>query len=91
MLVDAGRIDLDTTVENWVTRFLDQPGIAPVPLDCRAAASSYRLHQFERRDPADRLLIATAIELRCPIVSYDEPIIRFAERYGDHYGFTAVR
>jgi PIN domain nuclease of toxin-antitoxin system len=54
-----------------------------------AASRSYRLHQLERRDPADRLLIATAIELACPLVTYDERILRFATGYGRQYGFTA--
>lgn len=90
LLVDTGRVSLDSPVNAWVERFLDQPGIEPVPLDCRAASRSYRLHPLEHRDPADRLLIATAIELACPLVTYDERINRFAERHGDRYGFTVV-
>jgi PIN domain nuclease of toxin-antitoxin system len=90
LLVDTGRVTLDSPVDAWVDRFLDQPGIEPVPLDCRAAARGYRLHPLEHRDPADRLLIATAIELACPLVTYDERISRFAERHGDRYGFTVA-
>jgi PIN domain nuclease of toxin-antitoxin system len=41
------------------------------------------------RDPADRLLIASAIELACPLVTYDERILRFAAEYGRPYRFTA--
>ena len=66
LLVDTGRIELDCPVEAWVARFLDRPGITAVPLGHRAACRSYRLHHLEHRDPADRLLIATAIELACP-------------------------
>lgn len=90
MLADAGRIDLDTTVDAWVDRFISQFGIEAVPLDHRAAARSYRLHQFERRDPADRMLIATAIELQCPLVTYDEPIQRFGQLHGREHGFTVA-
>jgi PIN domain nuclease of toxin-antitoxin system len=85
--VDTGRIELDLPVEAWVERFLDRPGIEAVPLGHRAACRSYRLHPLEHRDPADRLLIATAIELACPLVTYDERINQFGRRHGRQYGF----
>ncbi|HVH80488.1 MAG TPA: type II toxin-antitoxin system VapC family toxin, partial [Stellaceae bacterium] len=89
LLLDVGRLDLDVPVDIWVERFLDYPGIEAVPLNHRAAARSYQLHQLEHRDPADRLLIATAIEHGCPLVTYDQRIIRFAERYGSQHQFSA--
>jgi PIN domain nuclease of toxin-antitoxin system len=66
-----------------------RPGVACVPLTHRAASRAYELHHFERRDPADRLLIASAIELLCPLVTYDEPITKFARLYGGRYRFAA--
>jgi PIN domain nuclease of toxin-antitoxin system len=90
LLVDTGRIALDLTVKAWVDRFLDRPGIAVVPLDHLAAARAYPLPHLEHRDPADRLLIGTAIALGCPLVSYDERISRFAARYGAQCGFALV-
>lgn len=89
LLVDIGRIELDLPIEGWVARFLERPGIEAVPLGHRAASRSYRLYQFEHRDPADRLLIATAIELACPLVTYDQRILRFAAEHGRQYGFAA--
>jgi PIN domain nuclease of toxin-antitoxin system len=89
LLVDMRRIELDLPIEAWVTRFLQRPGIEPAPLGHREACRSYRLYQLERRDPADRLLIATAIELDCPLVTYDERILRFAAEFGRQYGFAA--
>lgn len=88
LLVDTGRIDLDLPVEGWIERFLDRPGIKAVPLSHRAASRSYQLHHLEHRDPADRLLIATAIELACPLVTYDDRIARFGKRHGRQYQFT---
>jgi PIN domain nuclease of toxin-antitoxin system len=90
VLVDIGRIDLDLPVDAWIDRFLDYPGIEGVPLSHRAASRSYQLHQLEHRDPADRLLIATAIELGCPLVTYDERITRFGKRHGRQYRFTVA-
>ena len=88
LLVDTGRIELDVPVDAWVQRFLDRPGIESAPLEHRAAARSYQLHHLEHRDPADRLLIATAIELRCPLVTYDERITQFGKKRGRQQGFS---
>lgn len=88
LLVDTGRIDLDCPVEAWVERFLKRPGVEAVPLGHPAAARSYRLPHLEHHDPADRLLIATAIELACPLVTYDERIARFGEKHGRQHGFA---
>jgi PIN domain nuclease of toxin-antitoxin system len=89
-LVSVGRIDLDCSAEDWIEEFLHHPGIDAVPLTHHAAARSYRLHHLEHRDPGDRLLIATAIELACPLVTYDSSIARFGNDHGDQYRFTAV-
>jgi|SRR5579863_450239 len=91
LLVDTARIELDVPVRSWVERFLDQPAVEAVPLSHTAACSGYQLHQLEHRDPADRLLIATAIELACPLVTYDERILTFDQHYGRQHGFTALR
>ncbi len=88
LLVDTGRIGLDIPVEAWIERFLGRPGIDGAPVTHRAASRSYRLHHLEHRDPADRLLIATAIELGCPLVTYDERIARFGAKHGRQYGFS---
>jgi PIN domain nuclease of toxin-antitoxin system len=88
LLVDCGRIELDVPVATWIERFLDRPSVEAVSLSHGAACRSYQLHHLEHRDPADRLLIATAIELNCPLVTYDERILRFGKRRGRQYGFA---
>ena len=90
LLVDTGRIDLDVPVGDWLNRFLGRPGIDALPLSHTAAARAYQLHHLEHRDPADRLLIATAMESACPLVTYDERILRFAKRHGRQLRFAAV-
>jgi len=90
LLVDTGRIDLDCPVEAWVDRFVGRPGVEAAPLGHRAACRSYGLRHLEHRDPADRLLIATAIELDCPLVTYDERIRRFAEKHGRQHRFAVL-
>ncbi len=89
LLVDTGRIALDISVPAWIERFIDRPGVTGVPLSHHAAARAYRLHRLEHRDPADRMLIATAMELACPLLTYDVRIVKFAETYGTQDGFAA--
>jgi len=90
VLVDKGFIELDLPVEEWVERFLDRPGLEAVPLDHAAAARAYRLHHLEHRDPADRLLIASAIGLGSPLVTYDDRIRKFAKARGRQYRFAVA-
>lgn len=90
LLVDTGRIDLDVPVEAWMERFLDRPGVEAVPLGYHAACRSYRLHGLAHRDPADRLLIATSIELASPLVTYDERVARFGKKHGRQYRFATA-
>ncbi len=90
LLVDTGRISLDCPPEAWVERFLNRPGVDAVPLTWRASARAYQLPNFDRRDPADRLLIATAIELGCPLVTYDGPLIDYAAGQGRQTGLRVT-
>ena len=85
-LVSVGRIALDVAPETWFERLIDRPGVEAVPLTHRAAARAYRLRDFSHRDPADLLLVATAIEHACPLITYDSRIAGFAAAHGQHHG-----
>ena len=91
LLIDAERVVLDIPVESWVERFIGRPGVETAPLSYRAASRAYQFHHLRHRDPVDRLLIATAIELGCPLVTYDKRILQFADRHGFEYSFFAIR
>ena len=90
LLADSGRIELDAPPSAWLERFLGRPGISATPLNWRGASLAYSLDFLEDRDPADRLLIATAIELACPLVTYDARIIEFGATHGRCLGFIAT-
>ncbi len=89
-LIDRRRLRLDVSVERWVERFLDMPGLEGVEVSHHVAARSFQLSNLDHRDPADRLLIATAIDLGCPLVTYDERITAFAESAGRQHGFVTA-
>jgi PIN domain nuclease of toxin-antitoxin system len=62
----------------WFTNLLAKAGIRMVQLEPRAAIEAAFLPGNLQRDPADRLLIATARALDVPIVTRDERILAYA-------------
>ena len=77
MLVAKNRLVLDRDVEVWLDSALKMPGVELVPLTPRIAVQSTRLGQDFHGDPADRILVSTAMEYGCPIISKDEKILSF--------------
>ncbi len=61
-----------------------------LPLECQIAARAYSFPGFNGRDPADRLLIATAVATGSALVTYDRQITQFARRYGKTQGFQVL-
>jgi len=74
LLVRKGRLGLTMPVEDWVERSEALPFIQFVPLDNRIALRSNQLPGDIHDDPADRIIIATALTLGAPLVSKDTRI-----------------
>ncbi|HEX9888386.1 MAG TPA: type II toxin-antitoxin system VapC family toxin [Nitriliruptorales bacterium] len=72
-LVRLGRIELDRDPRRWVRDLLGEPGTELAPLSAVAAADAGGLEDFHG-DPADRLIYATARELRVPLVTKDRKL-----------------
>lgn len=90
MLLNADRLQFTIPIDDWVDRFIGDSGVEMVLLDHRTASRAYNLHHLEHCDPADRFLIATAIGLDCPLVTYDSRILEFSRRHGQRDRFAAV-
>jgi PIN domain nuclease of toxin-antitoxin system len=74
MLVAKRRIQLDRPVERWVDIALALPGIQLSPLEPAIAVRSTKLPGELHPDPADRIIVATALENSVPILTPDERI-----------------
>jgi PIN domain nuclease of toxin-antitoxin system len=74
-----GKLVLDRDVRAWVHFASSYPGVSVVPVDASDAMESTMLPGHFHEDPADRLIIALARRLECPIVTGD-PAMR-AYRY----------
>lgn len=66
------------TAQLWLADLLARPGFRTVPLAPEVALSAAYLPGDFHRDPADRLLIATARDLGVPLVTRDRRILNYA-------------
>lgn len=73
-----GRIALDRGSSRWVHDLYDTDRIRVAALSPEAAAWAGALGEDFTGDPIDRLLYATARDLRIPLVSKDERLREFA-------------
>ncbi len=77
MLAMKGRLSLMPDEESWFSANLESP-VSLVPLTAEISLTSCRLPDFHG-DPADRIIVATAITLGIPLITADEKIIRWNE------------
>lgn len=78
LLVEKGRIELDSPVDAWVADVLAGAPLFEAPLTLEATLASRRL-SLEHRDPADRLLAATALAGSFTLVTVDERLLACPE------------
>jgi PIN domain nuclease of toxin-antitoxin system len=84
------RIELSQDVRTWVGRALSFPGVRFKGLSPSIAIESARLPGHVHRDPADRILIATARLTGAALVTCDERILSYA-RQGHVRALNATR
>lgn len=74
MLVSKQRLRLNMDVKVWMDVALARPRVQLVPLTPAIAALSTRLPGEFHGDPADRLIVASSLLLKVPLVTRDEKI-----------------
>ena len=74
LLVRKGRLELTMPVDDWIARSEALPFVRFLPLDNRIALRCNELPGEIHEDPADRIIIATAMTLGAPLVSKDTKI-----------------
>jgi PIN domain nuclease of toxin-antitoxin system len=71
LLVARGRLELTLAVEDWIGRSEALPYLHFVPIDNRIAVRSVSLPPPLHSDPADRMIVATALALGAEVVTKD--------------------
>ena len=74
MLVDKDRLILSMDVESWFDEITQIDGVRFVPVDNEIAIKSTGLPGKFHKDPADRMIVATARKLAIPLVTADQKI-----------------
>jgi PIN domain nuclease of toxin-antitoxin system len=71
MLVERNRLELTIPLLEWLTTAEAAPEIDFIPVGNRIAVRSVRLPDFGHKDPADRIIVATALETGAALVTSD--------------------
>jgi PIN domain nuclease of toxin-antitoxin system len=69
LLVQGGRLRLPVQLEAWLEQAMSIPGLEIAPLSVPIIAGAARLTGL--RDPADMLIVATALHHGAPLVTND--------------------
>ena len=78
MLVAAGRLVLSMDVGDWLATVGQLDAVTFVPVDNELAVKSVQLPGDFHKDPADRLIVATARKFAAPLVTADARIRGYA-------------
>lgn len=77
MLVARGRLELTMDVSAWMAAAEALPMLEFVPVDNAVALRAVALPESLPRDPADRIIVATALGLGATLVTGDERLRRY--------------
>jgi len=77
MLLKKGHLVLSMDVESWFDEVSQIDGVRFVPVDKEISIKSTMLPGEFHKDPADRMIVATARKLAVPLVTADEKIIHY--------------
>jgi PIN domain nuclease of toxin-antitoxin system len=87
MLTRKGRIALTMSPALWFSKVAGHPSVTLAPLSPDLLVESSFLPGEPPGDPADRIVISTARQLGCMIVTRDRPILDYSSR--GHVGALA--
>jgi PIN domain nuclease of toxin-antitoxin system len=80
MLVAKGRLAVPTTVERYVAALFSRAGVQEEPVSSDIAERAARLEGDFHGDPADRIIVATALLRAATLVTQDDRILAYARR-----------
>ncbi len=76
-LAERRRIAIDVPAIDWLHEVISLPRVTLLPLTIDVAAAAAKLGD-PIRDPADRIIVATALQARVPLVTRDHKITQAA-------------
>lgn len=76
-LLSVGRLALRGTLDSWVRRSLEELTLTSLEMTHSIAALAYALPAPFHKDPADRVLVATASHHGLTLITADERILAY--------------
>lgn len=77
MLVQRNRLSLSMSAGDWLATVEQIDGLRFVPVDRHLALASVNLPGEFHKDPADRLIVATARHFGATLMTADDKILRY--------------
>ena len=77
LLIKKGKLELLNNPDVWLEKIESLPFVRFIPVDNKIAAYSVNLPDFSHKDPADRIIIATALNLGAKLVTSDKRILDY--------------
>ena len=75
--VERGRIEIDRHWKSWFRTYTELNGWQIVPIDLEVMEEAYSLPEYSHRDPADRIIVATARKFHLQIVTADRRMLDY--------------
>ena len=76
MLVELERLSLSMPLVEWLSLAAHPRTVKLIPITPAIAAGTAALPSTFHRDPADRIIVATCLELDAPLLTHDKLIMR---------------
>lgn len=80
-LASKNKIEFPGGLEEWVYRGINAPGISTVDVTAEIALKSTLLPKDFHGDPADRILLATAMNLGATLITHDKEILSYGQKH----------
>lgn len=77
LLVKKKRLRLTLPLREWISQVLSLPYLTCIDITAAIALDSVLLPQLAHTDPADKLIITTALQLKSPLVTKDRKIRKY--------------
>lgn len=74
MLVKKGRLKLSMNLDSWLQKVESLPILTFIPVDNYIAKTSVSIDSDALKDPADRIIVATALQSGLTLITGDQKI-----------------
>ncbi|HLJ00826.1 MAG TPA: type II toxin-antitoxin system VapC family toxin [Bradyrhizobium sp.] len=80
LLVSRGRLNLSLSPERWFDSVLQKPGVALADLSPEVLIAASFLPDMPLRDPADRIIAATARQYGFTLLTRDKQLLAYSDK-----------